>query len=61
MGNAILNPGRFDAIDALIPLPLFASKEKRRGYNQSAILCEGISEIMQLPVLTKRCYAHYIN
>jgi ComF family protein len=51
MGNAILQSGRFQDIDALVPLPLFASKEKRRGYNQSTILCEGMAEVMQVPVL----------
>jgi ComF family protein len=51
IGNAIIRSGRFENINALIPLPLFSSKEKKRGYNQSTILCEGISEIMQLPIL----------
>jgi ComF family protein len=37
--------------DALIPLPLFPAKEKRRGYNQSMLLCEGMAEVMNIPVL----------
>ena len=52
MGNALKNAARFNEIDVLIPLPLFPSKEKKRGYNQANILCEGISEILSLPVLT---------
>ncbi len=51
MGNAILKSGRFENIDALIPLPLFPSKEKKRGYNQAMILCEGMSETLHLPIL----------
>jgi ComF family protein len=51
MGKAIINSERFYDIDALVPLPLFASKEKRRGYNQSAIICNGITEILNIPVL----------
>lgn len=51
MGNAILKSGRFQNIDALIPLPLFPSKEKKRGYNQAMVLCEGVSEILHLPIL----------
>ena len=51
MGNAILQSNRFHNIDALVPLPLFTSKEKKRGYNQSTILCEGMAEIMLVPVL----------
>jgi ComF family protein len=49
MGNSLKRSGRFDA-DALIPLPLFASKEKRRGFNQSLILCQGIADSLQIPV-----------
>lgn len=52
MGEQIKKSARFEA-DALVPLPLFAAKEKRRGYNQAAILCEGMAEAMKLPVLDK--------
>ena len=52
MGEQIKKSARFEA-DALVPLPLFAAKEKRRGYNQAAILCEGMAEAMNLPVLDK--------
>jgi len=51
MGIALKESNRFDTIDALVPLPLFPSKEKKRGYNQATILCEGIAEILPLPVL----------
>ncbi len=50
MGKSLMESDRFKNIDAIIPLPLFKSKEKNRGYNQSAILCEGISDIMQKEV-----------
>ena len=50
MGDSLHRSGRFDA-DALIPLPLFASKEKRRGFNQATILCEGMASILGVPVL----------
>lgn len=51
MGLLLKNSNRFKGIDALIPLPLFPEKEKKRGYNQAAVLCEGISEIINVPVL----------
>ena len=51
MGIALKETNRFNNIDALIPLPLFPSKEKKRGYNQATVLCEGIAEIISLPVL----------
>ena len=50
MGEQIKKSGRF-AVDALIPLPLFPVKEKRRGYNQATVLCEGVAEILLLPIL----------
>ena len=53
MGNAIKNAARFNEIQALVPLPLFPSKEKKRGYNQATVLCEGMAEILSLPVLNK--------
>lgn len=51
MGHAFENSNRFRYIDALIPLPLFPSKEKKRGYNQATILCEGIAEVLEKPIL----------
>lgn len=52
MGEQLKKSGRFE-VDALIPLPLFPAKEKRRGYNQATVLCEGIAEAMKIPVLDK--------
>ena len=52
MGNAIKTSNRFNHIDALIPLPLFPSKEKKRGYNQAKVLCDGMAEVLNLPVLS---------
>ena len=50
MGDCLKASGNFN-IDALIPLPLFPVKEKRRGFNQAAVLCEGMKESMHVPVL----------
>jgi predicted amidophosphoribosyltransferase len=44
MGNSLLTNNRFKQIDMLVPLPLFADKEFKRGYNQATIICNGISE-----------------
>ena len=52
MGNAIAVSNRFSLVDALVPLPLFPAKEKKRGYNQARVLCEGIAEILDKPVLS---------
>lgn len=53
MGRAILNEARFSAIDLLLPLPLTRGREKQRGYNQSTLLAEGISSVLQVPINTK--------
>lgn len=50
MGESISRSGRF-FVDALIPLPLFPAKEKKRGYNQATVLCQGIAESFGVPVL----------
>lgn len=50
MGEQIQRSGRIKP-DALIPLPLFPVKEKRRGYNQATLLCLGMAAIMKIPVI----------
>ncbi|HMU58397.1 MAG TPA: phosphoribosyltransferase family protein [Chitinophagaceae bacterium] len=50
MGEQIKKSGRFDA-DALVPLPLFPAKERKRGYNQAKVLSDGMAEVMGIPVL----------
>ncbi len=51
MGHSLLKSDRFNTVDTLIPLPLFADKEKHRGYNQAAVICQGLSTVMNIPVL----------
>ena len=51
MGQSLMESQRFNRIDYLIPLPLFPDKQKKRGYNQAYVICQGISEIMQVPIL----------
>jgi ComF family protein len=49
IGTSLANSNRFYA-DALVPLPLFHSRQKKRGYNQATVLCQGISEKLNIPV-----------
>ena len=53
MGKTILSSHRFSNIDALVPLPLYADKEHKRGYNQATIICNGMSSVMKVPVIEK--------
>lgn len=50
MAYALKNSDRFSSIDMIVPLPLFADKEKKRGYNQAALLCEGLASVLNIPV-----------
>ena len=60
MGYALIKSNRFSNVDALVPLPLFPSKERKRGYNQATLLCQGMTEVMNKPVL-KDAVARTIN
>jgi len=51
MGYSLKSSNRFTSINGLVPLPLFPFKEKKRGYNQATVLCEGMAEILSLPIL----------
>jgi ComF family protein len=42
--------GFFDGIDLVVPVPIHAKKLKKRGYNQSHFIAEGIRNITDLPV-----------
>ncbi|MFM2316008.1 MAG: hypothetical protein RLZZ155_340 [Bacteroidota bacterium] len=50
MGKRILKTEWLHDVDLLVPIPLHRNKELERGYNQSRVLCEGISEETRLPI-----------
>lgn len=50
-GKTLLKSGRFGAIDYLVPLPLYADKEFKRGYNQAEVICKGIYSSTNIPLL----------
>ena len=37
-------------LDVLVPVPLHPARQRERGYNQSCLICLGISEVWNLPV-----------
>lgn len=49
----LVNNDRFAGVDLLIPLPLNARREKKRGYNQATALCNGIASVWKKPVMEK--------
>ena len=52
IGEHLVDSGRFDSVDLLVPVPLHPRRERHRGYNQSELLCRGIAKVMQRPVST---------
>src|SRR5450755_4386768 len=50
MGTMLIQSLRFQDCEIIIPLPLFAEREKKRGYNQSTMIAEGISQLLKIPV-----------
>ena len=51
MGAALQQVERFKDIDAIIPLPLFSRKERQRGFNQAKLLCEGLTDLINKPII----------
>ncbi len=51
MAETLVAGGRFSGVDALVPLPMHPAREKQRGYNQAAVLCEGMQQITGIPLL----------
>lgn len=50
IGESIKDAPLFQGIDYLIPVPLHPKREKKRGYNQSLMIAQGISEVTGIPV-----------
>ena len=42
--------GFFSDADLLVPVPLTASRQRKRGYNQSEMICRGIAQQTGLPI-----------
>jgi len=51
IGTFLLRAGFTTGIDMIIPVPLHKIKHRERGYNQSEHIAEGISEIVNIPVV----------
>jgi ComF family protein len=49
-GYELRNCPDFNSVDVIIPVPLHAKKQRKRGYNQSVCFAEGLAETMQLAI-----------
>ena len=53
-----LAAGHFVDCTAIVPVPLTPERMKRRGYNQSLYIAQGLSEVYQLPIYDHLLYRH---
>jgi ComF family protein len=51
----------FDDVEVLIPVPLHPKKERKRGYNQSAAIAEGLASSLQKQVNIGNLYRKQYN
>ena len=54
MAKALMDSPRFGSVDLLLAVPLHPRKERQRGYNQSQVLVDGMTEIWGLPPAQQR-------
>jgi competence protein ComFC len=52
MGMAIRQCNRFSQCEVIVPLPLFTTREKKRGFNQARVIAEWISTQLEIPVIS---------
>ncbi|MBR6480757.1 MAG: hypothetical protein IKT12_03550, partial [Thermoguttaceae bacterium] len=45
--------GVFAGVQAVVPVPLHASKRAQRGYNQSEHIAQGVADVLRVPVLKR--------
>jgi len=50
MAAEISDSGFFEGIDCIIPVPLHPDKEKKRGYNQSYAIAEGMAQMVSIAI-----------
>ncbi|MCS6824508.1 MAG: ComF family protein [Cytophagaceae bacterium] len=48
-GHELLEYGYSKCFDVILPVPIHKNKEKKRGYNQSAIFGEALASVLQIP------------
>jgi ComF family protein len=53
LGKKLTSLEKFNSLEALIPIPLHPKKLFLRGYNQSLLIANGISEHTNIPVIEK--------
>lgn len=44
LGTSLAKSEAFETVDYLVPVPLHRKKKRKRGYNQTALICLGVQE-----------------
>jgi ComF family protein len=52
LGDALNNSDAFAGVDVVVPVPLHRKKQRRRGFNQSEIIADGIISVFNKPMDT---------
>ncbi|MCX6350654.1 MAG: ComF family protein, partial [Bacteroidetes bacterium] len=52
-GYALKDTNAFSTADYIIPVPLHKKKERKRGFNQSEYFGNGLSETLEIPMMTE--------
>lgn len=52
-GQSLRSSGFFNDIDLIIPVPLHPLKKRKRGFNQSELICDGLASASGIPVDVK--------
>lgn len=50
LGEALIASPHFTTPDALVPVPLFRTRERKRGYNQAQVVCAAMASCLNVPV-----------
>lgn len=56
LGKALFEQKGFVLPDLIVPVPLHWKKEKTRGYNQCQLICEGLSNKLNIPIVSNILY-----
>lgn len=54
--SALMDSKGFSALDIIVPVPLHPGKEKKRGFNQSDHIAEGMGNILNKPISKGNMY-----
>ncbi|MBQ0015932.1 MAG: ComF family protein [Bacteroidales bacterium] len=52
LGRELSDAGRFSDVDAVLPVPLHKRRLRRRGYNQSELIAQGVASVLKVNVLS---------